>query len=56
MFKPTVFKLNSVSGRVGEIIEKKVHSILSKTPGCEQICEVKELSAGKRNELPSKNY
>jgi hypothetical protein len=31
-----------------------VHSILSKNPGYEQICEIEEIVAAKRTELPSK--
>jgi hypothetical protein len=42
VFKTTVSKLNSVPGRVDEILKKKVHSILSKNPGYEQICESKK--------------
>ncbi|PNF28390.1 hypothetical protein B7P43_G16747 [Cryptotermes secundus] len=54
VFKTTVSKLNSVPGRVGEVVNEKVHNILSKNPQYEQICEIEETLAGKRTELPSK--
>jgi hypothetical protein len=46
--------LNSVPGRVGEVVTEKVHSTLSMNPGYEQICESEEILAGERTELPSK--
>jgi hypothetical protein len=48
--------LNSVPGRVGEVIKEEVHSILSRNPGCERGCEIEEILASKRTELPSKKY
>jgi hypothetical protein len=45
--------LNSASRKV-EVVKKKVHNILFKNPAYEQICEIEEILAGKRTELPSK--
>jgi hypothetical protein len=50
VFKTTVSKLNSVPKRTGEVVK-----ISLKNPGYEQICEIEEILAGKRTELPSKN-
>jgi hypothetical protein len=54
VFKTTVSKFNSVPGRVNEVVKEKVHNILSKNPGYEQICQTEEILADKRTELPSK--
>jgi hypothetical protein len=35
--------LNSVPGRFGEVVKEKVHSILPKNPGYEEICEIEEI-------------
>jgi lysozyme family protein len=40
--KPLFSKLKLVPRRV-EVVKEKVHSILSKTPGYEQICETEEI-------------
>jgi hypothetical protein len=52
--KTTVSKLNLVPRRVGEVVKEKIHRILSKNLGYEQICETEEILASKRTELPSK--
>jgi hypothetical protein len=46
--------VNSVLGRAGEVVKEEVYSILSKTPGYEQICETEEILSGNLAELPSK--
>jgi hypothetical protein len=41
--------LNSLPARVGEAVKEEAYNILSKNPGCEQICEIEEILAGKLN-------
>jgi hypothetical protein len=48
--------MNSVSGRIGEVVKAKNTQHSFKNAGYEQICEIEEVLAGKHTELPSKNH